>query len=235
MSLNGQIGGIFLEFRKESNLIGLDLRGHGSSTKPLDMKFYSPEVLARDINEVISFLELKDITLVVWSIGGLILMNYLKFFGEKSVKKLVFVAARTEGGSKGNQLIDFDREKYGGILSDDPIIYEKCHRNFMNDLAYKSYQKPSYKEICDFSKVPAKILRNVVLSLTEVSNEEFLKNIHVPSVIIHGREDRLISLKMSKYTSNLVKDSRLVIMDNVGHMPFAEKVEFFNSELFAGS
>ena len=39
------------DYQKEFNLVAIDLRGHGSSSRPEDLKFYSsPEIWANDIN-----------------------------------------------------------------------------------------------------------------------------------------------------------------------------------------
>jgi len=58
-----------------------------------------------------------------------------------------------------------------------------------------------------------------------------LSNINVPIVIMAGSHDPVISAKQSLILAASVKDLKLVVFENVGHMPFMERTEQFNYEL----
>ena len=79
------------EFRKESNLrcVCYDHRGHESSDKP---KIHlNVQTLAQDLNELIEYLDLKDITIIGHSMGAATIFNYINQFGTSRLKRLVCV------------------------------------------------------------------------------------------------------------------------------------------------
>ena len=51
---------------------------------------------------------------------------------------------------------------------------------------------------------------------------------NIPTLIIHGREDKAIPLDRSKKLNDLWKGSKLVIFDKAGHSPHEEYPEKFN-------
>jgi non-heme chloroperoxidase len=62
-------------FAKFMRVINLDLRGHGDSEKP---KFgYRISRLAKDLDELLTSLNLTDITLLGWSMGCSVIWSYL--------------------------------------------------------------------------------------------------------------------------------------------------------------
>ncbi len=58
-----------------------------------------------------------------------------------------------------------------------------------------------------------------------------LSNIKVPTVIMAGSHDPVISAEQSLILAGLIKPSTLIVFENAGHMPFMERTEQFNCEL----
>lgn len=61
-------------------VVTIDLRGHGRSSKGIDG--YRIDRLAQDIHEVIMNLDLHDMILMGWSMGGPTMLSYWKQFGK---------------------------------------------------------------------------------------------------------------------------------------------------------
>ena len=57
---------------------------------------------------------------------------------------------------------------------------------------------------------------------------EKLKTFEKPTLIIWGAQDRLIPVENAHKFHSLIRNSKLVILDEVGHVPHAEKPEEFN-------
>jgi pimeloyl-ACP methyl ester carboxylesterase len=70
-------------------VIACDLRGHGDSDRPRD-GLTIPR-LARDIEELIACLDLKDVTLVGWSLGAHVVFEYIKQFGCENLYKIAVI------------------------------------------------------------------------------------------------------------------------------------------------
>ena len=73
---------------KAARCITYDFRGHGKSTRsarePLTM-----DTLARDLNELITGLDLHDITLLGWSMGAGVILNYISIYGCAALRQIV--------------------------------------------------------------------------------------------------------------------------------------------------
>ena len=62
-------------------VITLDLRGHG----------YRVPRLAKDLDDLLDALDLKDATVLGWSLGCPVIWSYLELFGDRRLAKAVFV------------------------------------------------------------------------------------------------------------------------------------------------
>lgn len=70
-------------------VIACDLRGHGDSERPKD-GLTLPR-LAKDISELIAYLDLQDVTLVGWSLGGHVIFEYVKQFQCRNLYKIAVI------------------------------------------------------------------------------------------------------------------------------------------------
>ena len=70
--------------------VAYDRRGHGRSTDP--GRCYDFDRLADDLGTVIDQLDLKDVTLVAYSMGTIEAVRYLRRHGRARVKRLVMVS-----------------------------------------------------------------------------------------------------------------------------------------------
>jgi len=56
------------------------------------------------------------------------------------------------------------------------------------------------------------------------------QGIGVPTLIVHGRNNKIVPLNAAERWSQLVKGSKLTVLDNCGHIPEMEKpTEFVNA------
>ena len=73
--------------KQDCRCITYDHRGHGASDKP--MGGYSIAQLARDLQELISYLDLQDLVLAGHSMGGQVVLSYVEQFGCRRLSKLM--------------------------------------------------------------------------------------------------------------------------------------------------
>lgn len=57
---------------------------------------------------------------------------------------------------------------------------------------------------------------------------ERLRSLAIPTLLVHGRKDKLIPLAHSEEAHRLIPDSRLVVLNHCGHLTPREKPEEFN-------
>lgn len=86
-------------------------------------------------------------------------------------------------------------------------------------LEEKEKMNPRYEKI--FSD-----LLNETNEVKVLLNENVLKSIKCPTLIIWGKEDKIIDVSSAYYLNKEIINSQLIVIDNVGHVPPVEKKEF---------
>jgi pimeloyl-ACP methyl ester carboxylesterase len=213
-------------------VISYDRRGFGHSSKPTSG--YDYDTLADDLHKLITKLDLYDVTLVGFSMGGGEVARYLGT-RRKRVSKAVFMAAippfllKTSDNPAGVESNVFDGIKKS-ISTDRLAFLSGFLFNFYNFDLLRGKQisdelvRHSWNIAAGAS--PKGTLDCVQAWLTDFRKD--LTRIRVPTLVIHGDADRIVPLAASgKRTHEAVKGSRLVVIEGGPHglnWTHAEKV-----------
>src|SRR5215831_13925868 len=87
------------ELADRFRLIAMDLRGHGLSDKPREA-YADTRLWADDIHAAIGALDLDRPVLCGWSYGPLVILDYLRHYGEDHVRAVNFIGGITKLGSE---------------------------------------------------------------------------------------------------------------------------------------
>ena len=220
-------------------VIAYDRRGFGHSSKPASG--YNYDTLAEDLNKIMTKLNLRDATLVGFSMGGGEVARYLSKYGSERVNKAVFMSAippfllKTSNNPEGVDGSVFDGMKKA-IKADRPAFLSEFFSNFYN------------VDILKGTKISDEVVRlswNVgagaspkgtldCVSAWLVDFREELKRINIPVLIMHGDADRILPLAATgKRTPEFVKGSRLVVIKGAPHGMNWTHAEEINRELLA--
>jgi len=218
-------------------VITYDRRGFGKSSKPLSG--YDYDTLAMDLDKLMTKLNLRDTTLVGFSMGGGEVARYIGLYGTKRISKAVFMDAitpfllKTPDNPEGADGSIFDGIK-SAIVADRPAFLTAFLSNFYNVDVLKG--KKVSEEVVRLSWTiaamasPKGTLDCVQAWLTDFRKD--LKNIDVPTLIIHGDEDRIVPFAASgKRMPELIKGSRLSVIKGGPHGMNWTHAEELNHEL----
>lgn len=223
---------------KNFRVIGITLRGFGKSDKPFGA--YNYDVHALDIKRVLDKLDIKDAMLVGFSMGGAIAVRFVSAYNEAQVSKLVLAGAAVP--------IWTQREDFPYNLPQSAV----------DDLIKLNY-KDRPKLLADFAKIFSATetalndgignwLNGIGLSASSHATAECLValrdtdlrpdlvKITIPTLIMHGKKDKICSFDLAEQAKAGITDSHLVAFEKSGHSLFLEETKKFNSELvkFAG-
>jgi pimeloyl-ACP methyl ester carboxylesterase len=81
------------ELARDHRLVAMDLRGHGLSEKPRDA-YGDSRLWADDVHAVIDGLNLDRPVLSGWSYGPLVILDYVRHYGEDRIGGMHFVGRR---------------------------------------------------------------------------------------------------------------------------------------------
>ena len=207
-------------------VITYDRRGFGSSSKPASG--YDYDTLAADLRKLMVKLELRDVTLVGFSMGGGEVARYLGAHGSERVSKAVFMAAippfllKTPDNPAGIDGALFEGIKQG-IAADRPAFLSQFLSNFYNiDVLGAGGTKLISDEAVRLSwniaagASPTGTLECVQAWLTDFRTD--LARIDVPTLVVHGDTDRILPLAVTgQRIHELIKGSRLVVVKDGPH------------------
>jgi non-heme chloroperoxidase len=218
-------------------VIMYDRRGFGQSSKPISG--YDYNTLAEDLHKLITKLELRDVTLVGFSMGGGEVARYLGKYGKESVARAVFLAAippfllKTADNPEGVEGALFDGIKKS-IVEDRPAFLTQFLNNFYNVDALDGHRVS--EQVVQLSwniaagASPKGTLECVSAWLTDFRND--LKRIDIPTLVIHGDEDRILPLSATgKRTAAMIKGAKLVVIKGGPHGLTWTHAEQVNNEL----
>jgi non-heme chloroperoxidase len=212
--------------------IGIDCRGFGLSDKPWNG--YDYDRLADDIRVVVDVLQLNNFTLGGHSTGGAICIRYMARYNGYGVSKLALFAAAAPSliqrpyfgyGLPEQAVIDI----INGTYNDRPNML----REFGNMIFYHQVTGPLSDWIFQLG-LQASGWSTVSIANSWLNEEGLfydLQTIDVPTLILHGVNDKVCLFPLAIAQRDSIRNSKLVPFDECGHFLFYDQRENFNKEL----
>lgn len=102
-------------------------------------------------------------------------------------------------------------------LNGDYFLNEKMAENYTRDLLTRTQHKIQVGNNHEL------LMKNLERSLN--NNRDILKQIHIPTIVIHGEKDPIALLKYGKSIANAIKNAKLIVIPKMGHVFFNKKLE----------
>jgi non-heme chloroperoxidase len=218
-------------------VITYDRRGFGMSSRPLTG--YDYDTFAMDLDKLMTKLDIRDATLVGFSMGGGEVARYIGRFGTKRVNKAVFMAAippfllKTPDNPEGVDGSVFDGIK-NAISADRPAFLSVFLSNFYN-VDVLGGKRVSDEVVRLSWNIAAGASPKGTLDCVQAWLTDFradLKRIDVPTMVIHGDDDRILPIAATgKRMPELIKGSQLVVVKGGPHGLNWTHAEEINREL----
>ncbi len=218
-------------------VITYDRRGFGESSKPATG--YTYDVLAEDLHKLIMKLDLRDITLVGFSMGGGEIARYLGVYGSERVSSAVFISSvtpyllKTDINPEGVDASEFDEIK-DAITNDRPEFLAKFLNDFYKGglLKGRSVSDELFGLHWNVSAAASPIAtRECVTAWLEDFRADLAK-IEIPTLVIHGDSDRTVPYEASgKRMPQYLKLTRLITIEGGPHGIFWTHAEEVNRHL----
>jgi pimeloyl-ACP methyl ester carboxylesterase len=213
-------------------LVACDLRGHGMSDAPLDVDQYANgDKWADDVAAIIQQLALDKPVLVGWSYGGFVIADYMRKHGQSAIAGINFVGAAALLGEKALPFLGpgFLENAPDACAPDQPTNVAAMIR-FVHALVAKPIADPDFERLLAFNLTVQPAVRAYLIQ-RELDFTPVLENIEIPTLVTHGRLDRMVLPAMADYIRQHCRTAKISWYDEVGHMPFLEEPVRFNREL----
>jgi non-heme chloroperoxidase len=220
-------------------VVAHDRRGHGRSEQASsgnDMNGY-----ADDLAAVIETLELRQVTLVGHSTGGGEVVRYIGRHGTQRVAKAVLIAAvppfllKTADHPEGLPLKVFDSIR-AGLVKDRSQFYKDLAQQFYG--ANRPGAQVSQGVLDQFwlwsMQSGLKNAYDCVKAFSETDFTEDLKNIDVPTLILHGEDDQIVPVDDSaRKSQRLIEGAKAIYYPGAPHGLTATHQDQVNADLLA--
>ncbi|MET0136336.1 MAG: alpha/beta hydrolase [Kibdelosporangium sp.] len=210
-------------------LAAFDLRGHGDSELAED--YSDSAAWAGDVAAVLDLVG-KPAILVGWSLGGAVVMDYLRRHGDRELAGIVLVGAATEMGKArpGARMGAVLRAAMPASLAEDPEIASPALAEFVRGMSASPLPEPTVRRmVLDSLRVPWQVRRAVLRR--DFDSSDVLASIKVPTLVVHGQLDAVLDPEVGEYSHGKISGSEKRWLLGVGHLPFAERTEEFDEML----
>ena len=210
--------------------ITYDRRGFGKSDRPFGC--YSYNTLAGDLKALLDELDLHEVTLVGFSMGGGEIAKYFSLYGGERVSKVVLISAvvpymlQTADNPDGVPQEAFDK-MLKEITDDRPTFLEAFNKDFygvelLNQPVTSAYLANASTQALNASPI-ATIECTKSFSSTDFRDD--VPKINVPTLIIHGDKDKTVPIKATaEQAVENIKGAILKVYEGAPHgLWFTEK------------
>lgn len=211
-------------------MILAEFRGCGQSTAPANPAEVDMQTFALDFLALLKKLNLGPVNIVGHSTGGLI-AALMAALDPGAVKKLVLLDPVGAGGVRFDpsmlsafEAMKADRALTGVVIGGTILNNDPSSTYFENQLVTDAYSA--------VKNVGAWVLQ----ALDGLDVRSQIRNVKVPSLVLHGEQDTLLPRKDSEEIAQLM-GGRFQVLAGCGHCANVEKPKFFcevvHSFLFA--
>jgi pimeloyl-ACP methyl ester carboxylesterase len=219
------------DLAERHRLVALDMRGHGQSDKPRD-GYADSKMWADDVAAVIRVLSLDGPVLCGWSYGSLVILDYIRYYGEEAVGGLTLVDAVTKLGSAEavSVLTPEFLDLVPGFFATDA---EESTRALRLLLRMCLTQEPTEEELyfmLGYNVSVPPYVRQALFSRS-LDNDDLLPQLRKPVLIVHGARDAVVKPMVVDQHKKGMPHADVMIMPNLGHAPFFSDAGAFNDQL----
>ncbi len=230
----GQFSPIWDELIREYRVIAVDLPGFGLSGKDLDFD-YSKANIADTINEFMEKIGAKEVIVVGHSMGGEV-AQHLAIRHPNRVRKLVLI--NTGGRYRREQTVTryFGRGWISRFFIRNILLTYRGQKwlgkRGVHDprCLEQEWNRPT---LALNRKIPFEVLMKFNEDNSQGDTMPDPREIQVPTLILWGDEDPIISASHGQVYQKDIRGSSLVIFPQCGHIPFVEKPMDFMREFLA--
>jgi non-heme chloroperoxidase len=212
-------------------LAALDLRGHGRSDKPRE-GYDDSQLWADDVDAAIRALSLDHPILCGWSYGPLVILDYIRHYGEDDIGAVHFVDGITKLGSEQATSV-LTPEFLGLVPGFFSAETETSVRSLESLLRMCFAQEPSAADLylmLGYNLCVPPRVRQALLSRS-IDNDDLLPKVRKPVLITHGADDAIVSPRVCEQHQAALPHAQIHLVTNAGHAPFWDDAAGFNRRL----
>jgi non-heme chloroperoxidase len=221
------------DLAEDYRLVAMDMRGHGLSEKPRDA-YGDSKLWADDVNAVLQSLGLEQAILSGWSYGPLVILDYIRHYGDEAIGGIHFVSGITKLGSD-EALSVLTPEFLGlvpGLFSIDAEESVRSLETLLRMCCAREVSEPDLYLMLGYNVSVPPWVRQALLSRS-FDNDDVLPKIRKPVLITHGADEAIVKPAVVDQHKSLMPHAQIQMIPIAGHAPFWDDAMTFNQRLRA--
>ena len=218
-------------------VVSYDRRGFGDSSQPWNG--YDYDTFAADLHSLLQHLDLREVALVGFSMGGGEIARYLGTYGSERIAKAVFASAippylyKTEDNPEGALDDEAIAEFEAGVKSDRLAFLDEFSTNFFSAGGQLEVSEPQREYARDIAaSASPKGTLDCIAAFGRTDFRGDLEKVTVPTLVLHGDSDAIVPFEASgKRTAESIENSELVVIEGGPHGVNASHADQFNQAL----
>ena len=209
-------------------LVAMDMRGHGLSDKPRE-GYADSRLWADDVRAALTALNLDHPILCGWSYGPIVILDYLRHYGEADICGVNFIGGVTKLGSDDAASVltaeflslvpgFFSVDAEESVRSLDSLLRLCFAQNLSTEDRYRmlgySVSVPPYVRQALFSR--------------SFDNDDLLPRLRKPVLITHGTDDAVVKSAVIDQQMVRITSAKIRMMANAGHACFWNDAAAYN-------
>lgn len=202
-------------------VVAVDLRGHGESSKP--SYGYRISRLAMDVHQLMEHLDLRDATLLGWSMGCSVVWSYWDLFRSDRICKLIMV------DEPPLCLINDSNPDLEALKASLLADTETAARGFVDMMLYTPEGKEKYgpQTLEESLKFPAKECAHLLLNHVYTDWRDVIPTVTLPTLVVAAKNSH-VKVSNNQWTRDHIPGSQLAVFETA-HMMFLEEADAFNA------
>lgn len=203
-------------------VIAPDMIGFGYSDKPsLD---YTIEFFGKFLSALMDTLDLKTAILVGTSLGGQIAAECTNT--NRSIEKLVLVAP---SGVMKRSTAAVDAYMMAALYPNNASA-RTAFEMMSNSGTVDEFTVSDFVKRMSIPNAKLAFISSV-LGIKNSKIDESLQKIMVPTLLVWGKEDRVIPIEYAKQFVSSIRDCKFLEFEDCGHLPHVEKPDIFSESI----
>jgi non-heme chloroperoxidase len=212
-------------------LVAMDMRGHGLSDKPRDA-YADSRLWADDVHATIEGLHLDHPILVGWSYGPLVILDYIRHYGEDGIAGINLIGAVTKLGSDEAVAV-LTPEFLGlipGFFSSDAEESVRALDSLLNLCFTNELSAEERYLMRGFNVSVPPYVRQGLFSRA-FDNDDLLPKIRKPVLITHATSDAVVKPVVIERQMKAIRHAQVHMIDHAGHACFWDDATSYNRRL----
>lgn len=243
------------KLRDDYKIIAVDMRGFGGSS--YNMPIDSLNDFAKDIEELLSILNIEKCSVIGWSTGGGVALELAANCKDK-IEKIVLLESvgvkgypiprKDENGHPTTELLKTKEEIAEDPIQVKPVLdaiktkNKEFYRALWNAAIY-THNKPKddlYEEYLEDMLTQRNLVDvDYALATFNMTNESNgvnegsnkYKLVEAPVLILQGDRDYVVPMSMAEDINRFIKNSNIVVLKDSGHSPMIDCMDNLIDEL----